>query len=140
MVFFEFRKLAGLSSSDPADDPCLPSGMLANATVNLGATMSSSSAEAASRSYGDAVVSGAGAKLFLRGTGRWKECYTSLSDFVQSREKFSVCDENANKEGKKDLAGETVVHCPDAGMKVTPVTPTVSQSFLFSEALFKIHT
>ncbi len=88
----------GLSSSDRAEDPCLPSGMRENATVTFGAGQLDRAGASASVDGGDT------AQVFLLGTGRWDECYGSLARFTKERERFSSC------EGGDD--------CPDAGMKV----------------------
>ncbi len=75
-----YRKLSGLSSSDPVDDPCLPSGRSENvtATFDLGPT----SAEAVEAKYGKGALGGETA-IFLKGTGDWDKCYDSLKPFTR---------------------------------------------------------
>ena len=109
--------------------------MLSNVTINLGA-MSRSSSEEASLAYGGAVTSG-DIVLFLRGTGRWAECYRAVSHFVGTREKFSSCDDAGTSSPSPSVTSSSsdgsIIHCPDPGIKVPPIQLDSTEFFAFSE-------
>lgn len=110
------RDLAGLSPADLLDDPCLPLGMRENVT----ATFDVSGSEEVSDEHKAALGSpGQAVRLFLRGTGEWRGCYSSLTHFVHDREKFSACSSPSS--------------CPDAGISAPAIQFDNSEFYAFSE-------